>query len=132
MRFILKKYISYLLSVYILAGIYPGLLVSGGTRGFLLASVFLLVILFIKPFIDAVLFPIHLLTLNLSNWLTYILLIYLWTLISPEVRILSVSISKFSFASVTITPLMIPYWLSVIIMSVSLVLLIKIFTFILR
>lgn len=132
MNFIPKKYLVYFLSIFLLSELNLGLQIDSGWNGYFLASFILLIILIIKPLIDVLLFPVHLLTLNLSNWITYLVLIYLWSVITPHVKFQTFNLSKISFWPVSIDRIMIPYWISVIIMSLSLVIIIKIFDWILK
>lgn len=125
MRFLIKKYLASAISIYLVNQLHLGLIVENGFSGLTFAALVLLILLFIKPFIDTLLFPINLLTLNLTNWLTFIIFIYFWSLITPDVRFLAVNFSGIKTGLITIGPMMIPYWLSVIVMSLILIFLIK-------
>lgn len=132
MRYLLKKYLVYFLSIYFLSEANLGLQVYSSWNGYLLAAIILLIILLFKPLIDVLLFPIHLLTLNLTSWLIYIILIYLWSVITPNIKFQAFNLSKITLGSLSMDQIMIPYWVSVIIMSLSLVIIIKIFDWILK
>lgn len=132
MRYLLKKYLVYFLSIYFLSESNLGLQVYSGWNGYLLAAIILLIILLFKPLIDVLLFPVHLLTLNLTSWLIYLILIYLWSVVTPNIKFQAFNLSKITLGSLSMDRIMIPYWVSVIIMSLSLVIIIKIFDWILK
>ena len=132
MRTLLRKYIIATMSIFLVSRLRLGLLVTDSLNSYLYAGLILFILLLLKPFIDTLLFPLHLITLNLSNWLTYLALIYFWSLIIPQVKFLTVNFSDFNLGPLTVSSTPIPYWLSVIIMSLSLVLTVKFFTWLVK
>jgi len=132
MRSILKKYLIILTAVYLIRELNLGLEVNGFLADILFSVLILFILLLIKPFIDVLMLPINLLTLNLSNWFLFIFVIFFWTVITPKVKFIAFNFPGIKFASLTISQMMIPYWLSVILMSFLLILSIKFLTWLLK
>ncbi|OGG00769.1 hypothetical protein A3D78_03995 [Candidatus Gottesmanbacteria bacterium RIFCSPHIGHO2_02_FULL_39_14] len=132
MRTLFKKYLIASVSIFIVSRAQLGLAVSDNLSSYTYAGLILSILLLIKSFTDTLLFPIHLITLNFSKWLIYLALIYLWSLITPEVKFLSFNFSGFRIGPLIINPSHISYWLSVIIMSLILILTIKFFSWVVK
>ena len=132
MRSLLKKYLIIFVSIYLIGSLDLGLLVSTDNQEIFFAAVVLFLMLLVKPFIDALMLPINLLTLNLSNWLLFISFVFVWSVITPGVKFIAFNFPKVILASVQISSMMIPYWFSVILMSLLLVLTIKFLNWILK
>lgn len=88
MRYLIKNLFIFLISVISLMLAIDQIKIIDGWVG-LLYSVLVLFMLYwlVKPVIGIIFFPINLVTLNLSAWLIDILIFYIWTLISPQVKI---------------------------------------------
>lgn len=88
MKTIIKKYIGILITLLLLSTFITILSVSGGIYGLFYSSFILLVLLYIiKPLVDLLLFPLHLLTLNISRWIIFYSFFYVWLYITPAVTI---------------------------------------------
>ena len=132
MRSLLKKYLIIFVSIYLIGSLDLGLLVSTDNQEIFFAAAVLFLMLLVKPFIDVLMLPVNLLTLNLSNWLLFISFVFVWSVIAPGVNFIAFNFPKVKFASVQISSMMIPYWFSVILMSLLLVLTIKFLNWIMK
>lgn len=84
MKFILKRYLLTIASIFIVTQMIASFSVNNGWYGFFYVSLTLSILFYIiRPILNLIMFPINLLTLNLSNWLIQIVIFYVWTLVSP-------------------------------------------------
>lgn len=88
-RIILRSLAINLASVYLAARVLSGIVTySGGFKTlFLAALVVALANLLVRPLINLILLPIHLFTLGLFRWLANLGVLYLVTLIIPDLQI---------------------------------------------
>src|SRR3989338_11465738 len=103
MKYLLKKYFIFSFSAHALSVVVSAFSISGTWKEFLFAS-FLLMILFfvVKPLTNILLFPIHLITLNLSSWIFSAVLAYLWIAFEPHVSVKPWDFPGLTIASFTI------------------------------
>ena len=89
LRLFLRSIAINLASVYIAAQILKGIVsyVGGWQTLFLAAFAIALVNLFVKPIINLLLLPIHLLTLGLFRWIANLATLYLVTWLVPNLQI---------------------------------------------
>jgi uncharacterized membrane protein YvlD (DUF360 family) len=133
MRFLLKKYLSVTVAIYLLIQIVSGFKVGNGWNGLFYSSLILSILMFIaKPLIDLIMLPINILSLNLVSWLFNILLVYIWSLLAKDV-----SFTPFNFPQISVGPLMISSflmvkWQVIVLSSIILTLIIRIFDAILK
>lgn len=82
MKFIFKKYLLTSLALFITTQLLPALSIKSQWQGFLYASLLLGILFYIvRPILTLIMFPINLLTLNLSSWLIQIGIFYIWTIL---------------------------------------------------
>lgn len=88
MKFIVKRYLITVTSIFTITQLIQAFSINGGWYGIFYAS-FILSILFyiIRPILNLIMLPINLITLNLSSWTVQILIFYLWTVAVPQVKI---------------------------------------------
>lgn len=88
MKFIVKRYLITVTSIFAITQLIQAFSINGGWYGIFYAS-FILSILFyiIRPILNLIMLPINLITLNLSSWTVQILIFYLWTVAVPQVKI---------------------------------------------
>lgn len=127
MKSLLRIYLIITLSIYLVSHMSLGFSISKNLESLFYASLILFILLMIKPIIDTILFPINLLTLSLTKWLTYILFIFVWSVIAPDVKFMPFSFSGIKTSIVILPQMMITYWMSVLINSLLLIFLIKFF-----
>lgn len=133
MRFLLKKYLIVTIAIYLLVQIVSGFKVGNGWNGLAYSSLVLSLLMFIaKPLIDLIMLPINILSLNLVSWLFNILLVYVWSILVKDV-----SFAPFNFPQISAGPLMISSflmvrWQVIVLSSIILTLIIRIFDAILK
>lgn len=118
MKYLLKKYFIFSFSAHVISLMVPAFTIHGSWKEFFFASLLLTVFfVVIKPLTTIVLFPIHLLTLNLSSWIVSAVLVYIWVAVDPSVSISSWDFPGLHIGSFLIAPVSLSYWMSAIIIS---------------
>lgn len=89
LRLLLRSIAINLASIYLAAQILSGVITYiGGYQTLLLASLAIaLVNLFVRPVINLLLLPIHLVTLGIFRWVANLITLYLVTLLVPNLQI---------------------------------------------
>ena len=89
LRLLLRSIAINLASIYLAAQILSGVITYiGGYQTLLLASLAIaLVNLFVRPVINLLLLPIHLVTLGIFRWVANLVTLYLVTLLVPNLQI---------------------------------------------
>ena len=132
MHTLINKYLTSFLSVYFISQINLGLSISDNWESYFFSTFVLFVLLLLKPVIDTLLFPVNLLTLNLTNWLTYIFFIYIWSVLTPAVKFISIDFPGLNIGPLAINRMYISYWFSVIFTSLAIILAVKFFSWIMK
>lgn len=85
---IIKSFTLTAVALYLTTLIIPGFTIQQGMKNILIATLALTILnTFIRPIIKVLLLPVNLLTLGTFRWLINIILLYMLTLIIPEVTI---------------------------------------------
>src|SRR3989339_928987 len=89
LRLLLRSIAINLASIYIAAQVLSSIIsYVGGTQTLLLAALTLAAVnLFVRPVINLLLLPIHLVTLGLFRWVSNLVTLYLVTLMVPNLQI---------------------------------------------
>ncbi|MBM3283531.1 phage holin family protein [Candidatus Gottesmanbacteria bacterium] len=126
MRTILKKYFIILISVFILTQIIPSISISGKWQGLFYSSFVLCILLYIaQPIINLIMLPLNLLTLNMTSWILNILIIFIWTLIVPQVKISDWQFNGGKIGPLSFSSFYFVYWQVVILAGISITLIIQ-------
>lgn len=132
MKFVIKKYLLTTASLFVVTVLIDVLDVNGGWKGLFSSSVMLAILLHVvKPLINIIMFPVNLLTLNLSGWIIQITIFYLWTIIG------NTTVSNWQFAginlgSIIISPAILVQWQVIILSAVSFIFIYKFLEWIFR
>lgn len=88
MKFIFKRYLLTVVSIFITTQFVGAFSLNNGWYGLFYAS-FILSILFyiVAPILNLIMLPVNLITLNLSSWIVQILIFYLWTIMVSQVQV---------------------------------------------
>src|SRR3989304_468871 len=105
LRILLRSLAINLASVYLAVGVLSGIVTYvGGLQTLILAAVVIAVTnLLVRPIINLLLLPIHLLTLGVFRWISNLVVLYLVTLVIP-----SLQIHSFISPQITLPVLIIP------------------------
>lgn len=115
-------------SLLILSYFYPGLKIVGGLETIILAGlVITLINLIIKPFLKLLFLPINLLTLGLFRWVVNVICLFLLSVFVSAVNFSSFKFAGFSHWGVIISPVEISFFVSLVICSFLLSLIVGVF-----
>lgn len=97
MKAILKNTVFNAISLYILSQFLAGVKIDGGIQTLLLAG-FILAVLYkiLKPVLNLVSLPLNMITLGLFSFITNAILLYILTIIVPDVGVSSFTFNGFS------------------------------------
>ena len=109
MKRILRSLVINIFALWLTSLFRPGLSYRGGVGTLVFAAfVFGMINLFLRPIIRFFLLPINLLTLGLFGWLINVIMLYLLTLLVPQIEI-----SPFDFPGFQYHGFVIPsFWIS--------------------
>jgi hypothetical protein len=123
MRQFIKKYFIILIVLNLIIQNIPAFHIAGELRGLLFSSLTLTIIYTaVFSIMNVVLFPVHLLTMNMSNWILRIILVYLWSLISPGISITSWNFPGMKIGPMVLSQAYLPYFLSVLVICLAILL----------
>lgn len=116
MRALLKKYLILAGVIYLVKTLIVSFKIEGDIRSYM-SSVLILFFIrtLISPIINILILPLNLVTLNLTNWLLQILMIFVWVLIVPQVTVASWDVPAVNFGSVNLSSMHL-FWLPVFIL----------------
>jgi len=104
MKTILRNIAIYLLILYFLPQIVPGFTIEGGFVTFLMGALLLtLLFLIIKPILTIISFPINMITMGLFSTLINALILYLLTIVVPDI-----TVQPFTYARLDLFGVIIP------------------------
>lgn len=89
LRLLLRSIAINLASIYIAANILSGIIIYvGGPKTLLMAAVVIAIVnLLVKPIVNLLLLPIHLVTMGIFRWLANLITLYVVTIIVPNLQI---------------------------------------------
>lgn len=89
LRLLLRSIAINLASIYIVAQILSGIIIYvGGYKTLLMAAVVISIVnLLVRPIINLLLLPIHLVTLGVFRWIANLVTLYIVTLVVPNLQI---------------------------------------------
>jgi putative membrane protein len=105
MKTILRSIGIFLLALYFIPQIVPGFTIDGGFVTMLIGAVVLaLMFLILKPLLNIISFPVNMLTLGLFSIITNALILYLLTILVPNI-----TVQPFSYPRTNISGFIIPH-----------------------
>lgn len=120
MKYLLRVFLFNLFALWLVKELFPGLIVTGGVQTVLLASVVLsLLMIIVRPMLKILFIPFNFLTFGIAGWFVNAVVIYILTLLVPEVVIRSFEFPGFSWGGFVIPSANISYIWSVILVTVS-------------
>jgi len=88
MKYFIKTWVFQMVAIWLIREWIPAFTVVGGWVNILIAGgILALLMLFIRPIIKILFIPINFLTLGFASWIVNVIVIYLLTLIAPNVSI---------------------------------------------
>jgi len=103
MKSLLRSYLISLISLYLASLLIKGFTYQGGLPTlFLGAGAFTVINWFVRPIVKILMLPINILSLGLLSWLTNVVLLYILTLLVPQITIKSWNFSGLNIEGFTI------------------------------
>ncbi len=105
LRLLFRSIAINLASVYIAANILSGIIIYvGGPKTLLMAAVVIAVVnLLVKPIVNLLLLPIHLVTMGVFRWVANLITLYVVTIVVPNLQI-----HAFTFQGVDLKYVIVP------------------------
>lgn len=97
MKTILKHFIIDTVSLYLISLVVRGIVFEKGIETLLLTGfVLMLTTLIIRPILNILLLPLNLVTFGLFKWVTYLITLYLVTVVVPGFKLMDFAFAGFS------------------------------------
>ena len=120
MKKILRSFFFHVFSLWFSSQIIPGLVIQNAWPGILMAGLVLSLLMFIvKPVLKIIFIPINMLTFGLVAWFVNVIVIYLLTVLVPEVEIVAWIFNGLSYAGFNIPEIKFTYFMSLVTVSLS-------------
>ena len=88
MKHLIRIFLFNFFALFVTREIYPGLQIAGGLQMIVIAGgVFSLLMLIVKPLLKILFIPFNFLTFGLAGWFINVVVMYILTLVLPEVVI---------------------------------------------
>ena len=126
MKKLIKGYTQIALTVYLTSQIITGFTITNSFKGILYSSLFLFfILLVIETLLALIMLPVNIITLNLTNWLMKIILLYIWMIITPYVKISVWTFPGINHNILKIESLNASKFLTSVVSAISIVLMLK-------
>lgn len=126
MRYLIKKYIINTISIYTVSQIISSIVLQVGGLSLLYTSLILsILLLLVKPIINLIMFPINLITLNLTTWLINIIIVYIWIILVPGIVINPWQFNGINLGLLILSPMIFSRWQVIILTGILLTLIIR-------
>jgi uncharacterized membrane protein YvlD (DUF360 family) len=120
MKHLIRIFLFHVFALWVLKEVYEGFSISGGVQNVLIAGFALsLLMLITKPILKILFIPINFLTFGIAGLFIDVVVMYLLTLIMPEVVIREAVFSGFSWAGFVIPSVHLSYIWSLIFISAA-------------
>lgn len=120
MKYLIRVFLFNLFGIWIVSQIVPTITVSGGWQVLVLAGITLsLLMLIVKPILKILFIPINLLTFGLLSWFVNVIVIYILTILVPEVSIRPWQFSGGAWAGFVIPAIHFTYFASLVVTSLA-------------
>ena len=118
MKYLIRVFLFNLFGIWIVSQILPTLVVTGGWQILVLAGFTLsILMLIVKPILKILFIPINIITFGLLSWLVNVIVIYILTILVPEVTIRAWPFPGGTWAGFVIPPIHLTYFAALIVTS---------------
>src|SRR3990167_5239534 len=122
MKKIFRSVVYYIFALWLTSTLIPVLSISGNLWGMLSAGTTLaLMMLLLKPLLSIIFLPVNILSLGLLSWLVNVIVLYLWTIFVPNVRLVTWIFPGISTAGFVVPAVNLGYTWTLIAMSLVIV-----------
>lgn len=133
MKSILRKIVINSFSLWVTSLLATGLIVVGGIKTFLIAGFVLFLIQnLIKPVLEVLTLPLNFMTLGLFSWVLNVASLYILTIVVREIKVIPFIFKGFAFGDFVIPRTEFNLLGSFIVIALTLTLIQKVFTWVLK
>jgi len=119
MKHFIKIWVFYVVALWFVQQIFPAFVIQGGWQPIFLAGLLLsLLMLVVRPLLKILFIPINILTFGLLSWFVNVIVIYVFTLIAPNVSITAWQFPGWSWQGFSIPGTYLSYFLCLVITSI--------------
>lgn len=121
MKYFIRTWMFHMVAIWIIKELIPAFVVNGSWVNILIAGGILAALMvFVRPIIKILFIPINFLTLGLISWIVNVFVIYLLTLIAPNVSVVAWAYPGWTWQGFIIPATTIPYVGTLIIVTLAL------------
>lgn len=111
MKYILRVFLFNVFALWFTSQIFPPLHISGSWQVIMIAGLILsILMLIVKPLLKILFIPINIITFGLLSWLINVIVIYLLTVLVPEVEINTWNFPGISYQGFSVPGFFISYY----------------------
>ena len=115
MKYLVRVFLFNVFALWLTSQLVPGITISGGWQMMLIAGLVLsLLMLVVAPILRILFIPINILTFGLVSWFINVIVLFLLTILLPQVTITAWTYQGLSFAGFVVPSLIISYPISLI------------------
>jgi len=127
MRVFIRNIIFNSFALWLTSQILPGLDISDGWQKLLAAGLILCILMFlVKPILKILLLPLNFLTFGILTWFINVFLIYLLSILVPDVTVKSWVFNGISTYGLSIAPLKITYFFALVLSALMITTIVKV------
>ena len=120
MKYLIRVFLFNVFAIWITSQIIPGFHVGGAWQAILFAGLVLsLLMLIVAPILKILFIPINIITFGLLSWFINVIVIYLLTLVVPDVTVSEWTFSGIGWAGFVVPFMTVSYFFSLIISTFS-------------
>jgi len=120
MKYLIKVWVFYVFSLWLTKELFPAFTIEGTwTTLFVSGLILSLLMLIVKPLLKILFIPINLLTFGLLSWFINVIVIYVFTLIAPNIAVSAWMFPGFAWQGFIIPATNLSYLICLIITSFS-------------
>lgn len=118
MKYLLRVFLFNLFGIWLVSQILPTLVVRDGWQVLVIAAATLsLLMIIVKPILKILFIPINLLTFGLLSWVVNVIVMYILTIVVPEVTIVPWTFPGITWSGFVIPSVRLTYVLALIVTS---------------
>ncbi len=118
MKHLIRVFLFNVFALWLTSELFPAVVTPGRWQTLLAAGCALSgLMLIVAPILKILFIPINLLTFGLFSWLVNVIVIYLLTIVVPEIQIHAWTFPGFSWSGFIVPPITLTYFLSLVVTS---------------
>ncbi len=116
MKYLLRLFLFQIIGLWFASQIIPTIVVIGNWQTFVISGLVLgLLMLFVKPILKILFIPINFITFGLLSWLINVAIVYILTIIMPQVQIRAWTFPGVNFSGFIVPQIHLNYFFALIV-----------------